>query len=134
MTVTICGSMRYIPEMLEWYDKLSLESYLVYLPVFLDSHGFRYKQKGKLSMIVVKIPRKTNVGDEIETRLQQLHFQKIEDSDFIFVVNPGGYIGEGTRAEIEFAKKHLGHLPVPIVYLEKPDWDLSPMEGVWRSK
>lgn len=130
MTVTICGSMRFIPKMLEWYEKLSLEGYLVYLPVFLGASGYRYKR----TMIVIKVPFKTNVDDELKDKLQQLHFKKISESDFIFVVNPGGYVGEGTMAEIEFAKKHLGNLQTPIVYLEKPEWDLSPLEGVWISK
>ena len=133
MTVTICGSMRFIPEMLEWYEKLSLEGYLVYLPVFLGALGYRYKRT-QLKMIVIKVPFKANVYEEVKEMLQQLHFQKISESDFIFVVNPGGYIGEGTMAEIEFAKKHLGHLQTPIVYLEKPEWELSPLEGVWISK
>lgn len=130
MTVTICGSMRFIPEMLEWYEKLSLEGYLVYLPVFLGANGYRYKR----TMIFIKVPFKTDVDEEVKTKLQQLHFQKISESDFIFVVNPGGYIGEGTKAEIEFAKKHLGNLQTPIVYLEKPELELSPLEGVWISK
>lgn len=137
MTVTICGSMRFIPKMLEWYEKLSLEGYLVYLPVFLGVHGLTLLGRDNRSLMdetVIKIPHYLDVSDELKAKLQQLHFRKIEDSDFIFVVNPGGYIGEGTMAEIEFAKDHLGNLQTPIVYLEKPEWELSPSEGVWRSK
>lgn len=85
MKVTICGSMRHISEMINCYRKLSLEGHLVYLPVFLK--------------------RRTNVDKELKTKLQQLHFQKIADSDLIFVVNPKGYIGQDTMTEIEFAKK-----------------------------
>lgn len=38
--------------------------------------------------------------------LDQLHFRKIDLSDEIFVVNPGGYIGLSTCAEIMYAYAH----------------------------
>lgn len=132
MTVTICGSMRFIPEMLEWYERLSLEGYLVYLPVFLGSHGLTIPGDSVRSLVdetVIKIPHYLDVSEGLKDKLQQLHFKKIEDSDFIFVVNPGGYIGEGTMAEIKFAKDHL----TPVRYLDKPSWDIDddPLEYVW---
>ena len=132
MTVTICGSMRFIPEMLEWYEKLSLEGYLVYLPVFLGASGRTIPGSDIRSLrdeTVIKIPHYIGVPDGLKEKLQQLHFQKISDLDFIFVVNPGGYIGEGTMAEIEFAKQRL----TPVRYLDKPSWDIDddPLEYVW---
>lgn len=47
--------------------------------------------------------------------LGELHKRKIEISDAIFVLNVGGYIGETTRNEIEYAKL----LGKEIEYLEK---------------
>jgi hypothetical protein len=50
----------------------------------------------------------TSDGDEAtpeKQALDQLHFRKIEMSDGIFVVNPGGYIGGSTRREIDHATK-----------------------------
>ena len=38
--------------------------------------------------------------------LDKLHRAKIDISDAIYVVNIGGYIGDSTRSEIEYAKKH----------------------------
>lgn len=129
MTVTICGSIRFIPKMLEWYEKLSLEGYLVYLPVFLGAHGrtvWSYVDEA-----VIKIPHYLGVSEELKAKLQQLHFQKISESDFIFVVNPGGYVGEGTMDEIEYAKDHL----TPVHYLDAPSWDIDddPLERLWRA-
>ena len=34
------------------------------------------------------------------------HWKKIDISDVIYVVNVGGYIGNSTKNEIEYAKKH----------------------------
>ena len=36
--------------------------------------------------------------------LDEIHKQKIDVSDEIYVLNVGGYIGESTKNEIEYAK------------------------------
>lgn len=49
----------------------------------------------------------TNDGDEateVKQLLDRLHFAKIDLSDEILVVNVGGYIGNSTKREIEYAK------------------------------
>lgn len=51
---------------------------------------------------------------EQKLALDELHKQKIEFADEIYVLNVGGYIGESTANEIAHAKK-LGR---PIRYLE----------------
>lgn len=38
--------------------------------------------------------------------LDDMHKQKIDMSDEIFVINVNGYIGESTKNEIEYAKKN----------------------------
>ena len=35
-----------------------------------------------------------------------MHKRKIDMADSIYVINVGGYIGESTRSEIEYAKAH----------------------------
>ena len=49
--------------------------------------------------------------------LDYMHKRKIDMSDEIFVINVGGYIGESTKSEIEYAKKHNKK----VNYLEKCD-------------
>jgi len=43
-----------------------------------------------------------------------MHKRKIDMADEIFVVNKGGYVGESTRSEIEYAKK----TGKPVVFME----------------
>jgi hypothetical protein len=43
--------------------------------------------------------------DEDKLRLDRLHLAKIDMADEVLVVNPGGYIGESTRREIEYAAR-----------------------------
>jgi hypothetical protein len=41
---------------------------------------------------------------EIKSKLDELHLRKIDLSDEILVLNVGGYIGDSTKNEIEYAK------------------------------
>lgn len=86
-TVTICGSMKFQEQMLEiaWHLETEL-GFCVLQPL-------------------------AKVGDEemsekaIEN-IKNAHFKKIDISDAIYVVNIGGYLGNSTKREIEYAKKH----------------------------
>ncbi|NYE95798.1 hypothetical protein FHU41_002048 [Psychromicrobium silvestre] len=42
----------------------------------------------------------------VKQKLDALHLEKIDLADSVFVVNPGGYIGDSTRAEIAYAREH----------------------------
>ena len=48
--------------------------------------------------------------------LDDMHKRKIDMADEIYVINVGGYVGESTRSEIEYAKangKTVGYLEDP---------------------
>ena len=51
---------------------------------------------------------------EQKRALDELHKRKIDLADEVLVLNVGGYIGESTRSEIEYAER----LKMPIRYLE----------------
>ena len=46
------------------------------------------------------------ITPEQKRALDELHLRKIDLSNFIYVIDVGGYIGESTKREIEYAKKH----------------------------
>ncbi len=53
------------------------------------------------------------LGQEVADALDELHLRKIDLADRVFVLNVGGYIGDSTRKEIEYAKskgKLIGYL------------------------
>lgn len=82
--ITICGSMKFQEQMIVAAEKLELEEqYIVIQCVYYDKNRILSSQE-------------MNV-------LSELHYRKIEISDAIYVVNAGGYIGESTRKEIEYA-------------------------------
>lgn len=47
-------------------------------------------------------------------RLDELHLRKIDLADEVLVLNVGGYIGESTRGEVEYARS----IGKPVTYLE----------------
>jgi len=59
---------------------------------------------------------KTHIGDQegVKEIVDQVHFRKIDLADEIFVLNIGGYIGESTRNEINYAAK----IGKPVYYQE----------------
>lgn len=49
--------------------------------------------------------KNSNNYNELDIKkLANTHYKKIDISDDIYVVNVGGYIGESTRKEIEYAE------------------------------
>jgi hypothetical protein len=77
--VTICGSMRFYEDMLLYASNLTLGGVIVLMPFVTGAIG------------------------HLKRDLDELHKRKIDMSHEILVVNPGGYIGESTRAEIVYA-------------------------------
>ncbi len=58
--------------------------------------------------------RKEEITLEIKEMLDKMHRQKIDLSDEIYAINPGGYIGESTKSEIEYDKR----MEKKVSYLE----------------
>ena len=87
--ITLCGSTRFKDQFLEAQKRLTLEGNIV-ISVGLFGHSG---------------------DDEVWTEgtkkmLDNMHKRKIDMADAIYVINVGGYIGESTRSEIEYATKH----------------------------
>ena len=57
-----------------------------------------------------------HLGEEFGNKelLDELHLRKIDLADELYIINKDGYIGESTKQEIEYAKKHNKI----IIYLE----------------
>ncbi len=52
-------------------------------------------------------------SSDMKGRLGSVHFQKIRMADEVYIVDPGGYVGESTRREIAYAES----LGKPVRYL-----------------
>ena len=97
--ITLCGSTRFKDEFIKAQKRLTLEGNIVIsVGVFGHSGDEEGWKEGTKQM------------------LDNMHKRKIDMADAIYVINVGGYIGESTRSEIEYAKKHGKN----VMYLEEP--------------
>lgn len=95
--ITLCGSTRFKEQFLEAQKQLTLEGNIV-ISVGLFGHS------GDDEVW----------ADGVKKMLDDMHKRKIDMADAIYVINPGGYIGESTRNEIEYARRNGKE----IMYLE----------------
>ena len=54
-------------------------------------------------------------SSDLKGRLGGVHLQKIRMADEVYIVDPGGYVGESTRREISYARS----LGKPVRYLSR---------------
>ena len=101
--ICLCGSTRFTDEMLVKQWELTKQGHIVLSWCALPSWYFAGEDK-------------THIGDQegVKETVDQVHFRKIDLADEVLVINIGGYIGESTRNEIQYA-----HLQAkPVLYLE----------------
>ena len=84
--ITLCGSIKFKDEFMKIQEKLTLDGNIVLTPNFFNNI------------------KKEKIDLKIKKMLDEMHKQKINMSDEIYVINVGGYIGESTKNEIEYAK------------------------------
>lgn len=104
-TVTVlCGSTRFKDAWYEEGRRLTYEGHIVLSVGDLDTSS---------SGRDVNVP----IDPRLKERLDELHKRKIDLADEVFVLNVGGYVGDSTRSEIEYAQAH----GKPVRYLEEPE-------------
>jgi len=91
--ITLCGSTRFKDEFMQAQKTLTLEGNIV-ISVGLFGHSGDNEVRENMS-------EDTLTATKI--MLDDMHKRKIDMADEIFVINVGGYIGESTRSEIEYA-------------------------------
>lgn len=103
--VCLCGSTKFYDAFQEANYKLTMEGKIVLSVGFYPHSKAEGGNHGE------------GVGHDSEEKiaLDELHKRKIDLCDRVHVLNVGGYIGESTKSEIEYAQV-LGR---PITYLEE---------------
>lgn len=84
--ITLCGSTRFMDIFHKVEHDLTLKGYIV------------------LSVEVFEKMTGEEISKEQIDLLNDIHRKKIDISDAIFVIDMHGYIGEATKAEIEYAE------------------------------
>ena len=107
LVITLCGSTRFKEQFIEAQKRLTLKGNIV-ISVGLFGHSgdeevWEGMDEGTLS--------------KTKEMLDDMHKRKIDMADSIYVINVGGYIGDSTKSEIEYARSH----GKKIEYLEPID-------------
>lgn len=104
--ITLCGSTRFKDEFMEAQKRLTLEGNIVISVGLFGHSGDR------------EVWENMDEGTLTKTKemLDDMHKRKIDLADSIYVINVGGYVGESTRSEIDYAESH----GKKVIYLEEP--------------
>lgn len=86
--ITLCGSTKFK----EQFEKVN--TYLTLQGNIVISLGFFEQSEG------------IELTQEQAELFEKIHYEKINMSDEIFVIDVNGYIGNSTKKEIEYAKQH----------------------------
>ena len=96
--ITLCGSTRFKDEFERVNKELTLSGHIVISVGCFGHAGDTFTEEQKVM-------------------LDDIHKQKIDMADGIFVINKDGYIGSSTRSEIKYAFKN----GKSIAFLETPN-------------
>jgi len=98
--ICLCGSTRFVDTFNEWRKKLTLEGNIIVSIELVLPQSER------------EDPQHNNY--KVKLMLDELHLRKIDIADEVMILNVNGYIGNSTRAEIEYSQSK----GKPIKYLE----------------
>ena len=95
LVVCLCGSTRFTEQMLIRQWELTKQGIIVLSWCALPDSYFAGQDK-------------THVGDQegVKEIVDEVHKRKIDLSSIVEIINIGGYIGESTRSELNYAIKH----------------------------
>jgi hypothetical protein len=100
--ITLCGSTKFEAEFAEVNQRLTMDGCVVI-------------SLGMFSLPDLPDYDWTADCSDLKGRLGAMHFQKIRMADEVYIVDPGGYVGESTRREIAYAES----LGKPVRYLSR---------------
>lgn len=90
--VCLCGSTRFVSAFNKAKEDETLAGHIV------------------LSIEIVTTQSRNDdpqyANPKVKAMLDELHLRKIDLADEVFILNVGGYIGESTQEELQYAIKH----------------------------
>lgn len=99
--ICLCGSTRFVDYYNHWRKEFTLQGYIVL----------------GIELVVPQTHQQDPQHNDYATKkmLDELHMRKTDLADEVFVLNVGGYIGESTRNEINYAES----IGKTVKYLEQ---------------
>ena len=88
--VCLCGSTRFRDEFVAVNRRETLAGRIVLAPGVFGWSG--------------DLPEQDCISGPVKIALDELHLRKIDLADEVLILNVGGYIGESTHRELEYAR------------------------------
>lgn len=90
--ITLCGSTRFTPQMLDEAWRLTkLGNIVIHWNILNGSSALSHGAESE--------------GDEVKEIIDRLYLHKVAMADEVRVINVGGYIGNSTKGELRHAQK-----------------------------
>ncbi len=112
--VCLCGSTRFMEAFCAAGWALTLRRQIV-LSVGVCKHSAHHGAEA--------------IGQDVADGLDELHLRKIDLADWVLILNIGGYIGDSTRKEMEYANEIGKEVRMLTSYLlpdgipDKAEWE-----------
>jgi hypothetical protein len=95
--VCLCGSSRFVAEMAIIAWQCEKQGYIA-----LGLHLLPQSYFDEADIVSDHLAE----AEGVAARMDELHLRKIDLADIVYIVNIDKYIGDSTKREIEYAKKH----------------------------
>ena len=108
-TITLCGSRKFLDTFKKIYKAYTLNrGWIVHMPA------------------IFSVDNPEDLSKEQLEYLDLLHQEKMKESDWVYIINRGGYIGDDTRKEIKFCQEN----GIPLKFYEIQDLYVTSQEDV----
>lgn len=125
--VCLCGSTRFSRAVQDAQLKETLEGRIV-LTIGCDLRSDEQIFEEMFGPEILRRVRVQNTIDRLKRQLDDLHLRKIDLADEVYILNAGGYIGESTHRELQYAVdlgKRVRFLEKGYVYTLEPGPDVD---------
>ncbi len=114
--VCLCGSTRFVEQYNKWRKEFTLDGWIVL----------------GIELVVPQSTREDPQHNDYKVKkvLDELYLRKIDLADEVFILDVGGYIGESTQKEIDYAQS----TGKAITYLERSNRERRVKDGTGNRK
>lgn len=116
--VCLCGSTRFVDQFNHWRKQLTYQGKIV-LSIEIVT-----------TQVASEDPQ--HVDPEMKEMLDWLHLRKIDMADYVMVLDVGGYIGESTKKEINYAESKGKRIEFLSRMSEPKEPEKEPWEVAWE--
>lgn len=107
IVVCLCGSTRFYTEFQRaYFDETMAGKIVLSVGFYPHAEGQQRATWHRPDSDLMRHGETVGITPDQKEHLDFLHLRKIDLADEVLILNVGGYIGESTRRELEYAQRH----------------------------